>query len=88
MLTQTSLFTMLCPVYGIGDALSDVTSSALLAHACANVVLHSYKAANGGKSEHVKTPSATESIKEFQAVILKLADAPRLFRQTLDASGV
>jgi hypothetical protein len=88
ILEQASLFAALYPVYGLGNALSDVTSSALLAQACANVVLHLKPEAKGGKKESVKTLLATEEAKEFQAVVPTLVDALRSHKQALKASGV
>jgi hypothetical protein len=65
ILEQASLFTALYPVYGLGDALADVTSSALLTQACENVVLHLNPEVKDGKKESVKTMLATEEAKEF-----------------------
>ena len=50
---QASLFAVLYPPYGLGDALADVTSSALLTQACANVVLHLRLEVKEGKDEVV-----------------------------------
>ena len=87
ILERASLFAALYPVYGLGDALGDVMSSALLTQACANVVLHLRPEVKGRKDEVVKTLAATKEVKEFQAVLPKVVDALQSHRKSLKESG-
>ena len=75
MLEQVPLFAAFYPAYGFGDSLADVTSSALLTQACANVVLHLQPEVKSGKGEVVKALAATKEVKEFQAMLPKVVDA-------------
>ena len=62
---RASLFAALYPTYGLGDALADVTSSALLTQARALVVLHLQPEVKGWKDEVVEALVATMEVKRM-----------------------
>ena len=87
MLEQSPLFAAVYLAYGLGDALADVTSSALLTQALVNVVLHLRPEVKGRKDEVVKTLAATKEVKEFQAVLPKVVDTLQSYKKSLKESG-